>query len=309
MADLFTAFDVVTVHFLDDWHITPEAINQGRLVVKPYGSDVDHPPHTPPPDPSLVHARIDLCRQAHAITVASAFFRDRVAEFADIDASAIDIIPDGVNTADFTPRNHSANDTITIGYHKGFKPVYAPDALISAARIVVDQHPDTCFQLAGEGRLLDDCRQQVADLNLNASVRFTGQLPHDDIPSFLAECDIIAIPSRKEGFCVAAIEASASAIPVVASRVGGLLETVQHNHTGLHVDPDDPRALADALITLINDPVRRRTLGQSGRHFVREHFEWSDCVDRWIDLYTSILNQAPAPSRPAHLRRLLTSIR
>lgn len=308
MADLFAEFDVVTVHFLADWHITRDAIANGRLIVKPYGSDVDHPPHTPPPDPALVQTRIDLLKNAHAVTVASQFFRDRVATFANINPDNVQIIPDGVDTSSFNSPLKRDSDTITVGYHKGFKPVYAPDVLINAARIVTTKHPTTLFQLAGDGKLLDACRQQVADLNLTNNIQFPGNIPHENIPAFLADCDIIAIPSRKEGFCVAAIEASAAGIPVVTSRVGGLLETVQHDHTGIHVEPDNPKALANALMTLIENPDYRHRLGQSGRQFVKNHFEWSDCVDDWISLYESVLNQHPTPKRRSPLRRLLTAI-
>ncbi len=308
IADLFASFDVVTVHFLNDWHITPDAVAHGKLVVKPYGSDVDHPPNTPPPDPNLVKARINLLRNAHAVTVASQFFRNRVAEFAHLDPENIHIIPDGVDTAAFQFPQKRPTDTIAVGFFKGFKPVYAPDVLLDAAKIVTTKHPNVRFELAGDGRLLDACRQQVAELNLTNHVHFLGNLPHSEIPSLLAKWDIVAIPSRNEGFCVAAIEASAAAIPVVASSVGGLLETVQHNHTGLHVNPDNPQALADALIDLVKNPNRRRALGQAGRQFARTHFEWSDCVDHWTNLYESLANESPAPIPQSSIRRLLTAI-
>jgi glycosyltransferase involved in cell wall biosynthesis len=83
-----------------------------------------------------------------------------------------------------------------------------------------------------------------------------GPLLPDDVAMWLQSADVVVVPSRAEGLGLVAIEALACGIPVIASAVGGLVETVQHERTGILVAPGDPRALADALARLADDHLR-----------------------------------------------------
>ena len=93
------------------------------------------------------------------------------------------------------------------------------------------------------------------------------------------------MPSRAESFGVAALEAQACGVPVVASRVGGLPEVVRHNETGLLVPPDNPQALAEAIAALLVDHERRAVMGAAARRWVAERYRWKDSVDMMEDVY------------------------
>jgi glycosyltransferase involved in cell wall biosynthesis len=111
------------------------------------------------------------------------------------------------------------------------------------------------------------------------------------MPAFMWALDLFVNPSRAESFGVAALEAAASGLPVVASRVGGLPEIVAEGETGLLVPPEDPAALAEALSGLIRSPERRRELGQAARARAVERYDWQRCARAMERLYEATVRR------------------
>ncbi|MEE9295130.1 MAG: glycosyltransferase family 4 protein [Phycisphaerae bacterium] len=295
MRDLFRRFDVISVHFLSDWGITESVAAEGCLVVKAYGSDVDHPPDTPPPGVELIEARRSLLQCADRVVAPSRWFREKVAAYGAIDPAKIDVLPFGVDTERFTPAcrltGWKAGPTRVVGFCKGFEPVYAPLSFIEAASRVLVACPDVRFELVGEGSLRQTCRERAESLGIGHAMRWIDFLPHEDLPGIMSSWDVVAITSVKESFCVTAIEAAAMELPVVATDVGGLRESVEHGRTGLLVEPGKPHLIADGLVTLLNDSARRREMGACARRRVAERYQWQHCVDRWIDIFKTVRAQ------------------
>jgi glycosyltransferase involved in cell wall biosynthesis len=100
---------------------------------------------------------------------------------------------------------------------------------------------------------------------------------------------VLAAPSLSEAFGIPAIEAGASGLPVVATAVGGLRDTVEADRTGLLVPPADPAALAEALERLAASPGLARALGDAGRRRVAAEFTWDAVVDRLAGYYDELL--------------------
>jgi glycogen(starch) synthase len=96
------------------------------------------------------------------------------------------------------------------------------------------------------------------------------------------------MPSRREGLGVVAVQAALMACPIVASRVGGLPEVVVHEETGLLVERDDPRGLAEAIAFLLDHPDVAERFGRAGRERTRDLFACERCVDAYDTLYTSV---------------------
>ena len=127
---------------------------------------------------------------------------------------------------------------------------------------------------------------------VESAVNWHRNQPHRNLPNFLAGWDLTAIPSLCESFGVAALESAAMQVPVVASDVGGLPDTVLHEQTGLLVSPQAPEALADALITLLIDTPRRRMMGLTGRAFVKERYEWDTVLRQWETVFEKARDRA-----------------
>ena len=203
----------------------------------------------------------------------------------------IHVIPFGVDLQRFTPGAGSAGQIVTLGFVKHLLPKYGPDILVDAFAKIHRLRPHTRLVLAGRGPMRDTLIHRVAELGLEQAVDIPGRIPHEQVPELIRSFDIMAMPSvyESETFGVAAIEASACGVPVVASRVGGVPEAVLHEKTGLLVPPRDVDALVEACIRLIDDPAQRLRMGLTGRRFVEKYYSWPDNAKLMEEIYRSAL--------------------
>jgi glycosyltransferase involved in cell wall biosynthesis len=282
----------VHVPFLQDFHLTPEIVSAGRLLVSPLGSDVVPPPDLGTFPPEVAQQRRDLLRMGHAVSVCSRAFATDVAAFAGIDVDRIAVVPMGVDLAQFRPVAREPAHRLTVGFFKGFRPVYGPTVLLSAIPKVLAQVPNACFELIGHGDLLPECRAMAFESGAGDAIAWGDPCPYDRLSSVIGRWDLSVVPSFCESFCVAALESQAMEVPVVASHVGGLPETVRDGETGVLVPPGDADALAHAIVVLLSDGARRREMGQAGRRFVTDRYEWSACLDQWEMLYEQVAGGA-----------------
>ncbi len=134
--------------------------------------------------------------------------------------------------------------------------------LLEAMAILVERHRNARLVLAGEGNLRPAAEKFLADRNLNRYAYLAGF--RENIPEFLRGIDFLVMPSNWEGFGYAAVEAMAAGKAVVASNVSSLPEIVEDHRTGLLVPPRSPEKLADAMVTLVDNPKLRDALGKAG---------------------------------------------
>lgn len=165
-------------------------------------------------------------------------------------------------------------------------PVKGVDVLLRALSQVVAECPEVrLIQIGGfpDPRPTEDLKQLSRDLGLEDRVVWTGI--KDCVRDILACADIYCQPSRSEGLPLAVLEAMDSGLPVVATRVGGIPEAVQHGVTGLLVPPESPKDLAQALVTLLRDQSLRRRMSERGRQRVLDKFLLERQVGFLVDLY------------------------
>ena len=287
-------FDVVNVHFLTDWGMTPELMQDGCVVASPWGSDIVEPPGEDPPSPSLTEARLLLLTHAKAVTVFGPTFARTVAAFANIDVHTIKLLPLGVDLSLFSPTGalKAGNSALRVGFLKGFRAVYGPTYLIRAIPLILRRRPRTQFDLIGDGAQLEECKVLAGELDVLPAIQWIARQPHHLMPRWLERWDLTVIPSVCEAFGVAALESSAMQVPVIASRVGGLPDTVLDGETGLLVPEKSPDALAAAVVDLLGDAPRRLRMGRAGRRWVRKEYDWQKILDDWVSTYQQALDQA-----------------
>jgi glycosyltransferase involved in cell wall biosynthesis len=197
----------------------------------------------------------------------------------------IEVIPFGVNTEVFCPQPNRDIDKITIGMVKKMAPQYGPKFLMEAFDIINKKYPNSRLILIGGGPQEEELKRLAHNLGIAEYCNFVGSVLHREVPRWLNQFDIYCAPSTMESFGVAVIEASACGLPVIVSRVGGLPEVVQENKTGIIIPPKDVNALVQALETLIKNKELRISMGNAGRIYVQQHYEWEFCVDKMEQLY------------------------
>ncbi|MDO4017064.1 glycosyltransferase [Clavibacter michiganensis] len=242
---------------------------------------------------------------------------DEAAELvrAGVDAARITVIPCGVDIGHFTPREYDdaadADPThrmrvMVVGRLVPRKGVdLAIEAVGILARrgrrdvelVIVGGSGDAAD--AGEDaearRLMDAARAAgVAD-----RVRLHGRVSQADMPAVMRTADVVVCAPWYEPFGIVPLEAMASGVPVVASAVGGLTDSVVDGVTGILVPPRDPAAIADALEGLLADPARRRRLGRAGRDRMEHGYAWSTVAARTAEAYRAAIQAAAPDDLPA----------
>lgn len=164
--------------------------------------------------------------------------------------------------------------------------------LVRAWGSVVLKYPDAVLLIIGDGPSRRDVERAVEDAGLSGSVRLLGR--RDDVPELMSALDGVVSASVDEALPTALIEAAACGLPVVATDAGGTREIVVDGVTGRLVPARDAPALADALLSVIGDPIAARAFGAAGRARVEANFSLTTWVQRLLQLYQEMLGVDPA---------------
>jgi glycosyltransferase involved in cell wall biosynthesis len=226
---------------------------------------------------------------------------DEVAELSrmGLPKESVEVVPCGVDCVRFvpdgpSPRKRLAHRIVSVGRlvpRKGFADLVA----------VLPALPDTELIIAGgpdRAKLADDpeacrLRQMARDLGVHQRVRLVGQVPRPRMPDLLRSADVVACVPWYEPFGIMPLEAMACGVPVLASAVGGLTDTVVDGVTGVLVPPRRRAALTAALKALLADPIKRSFLGAAGRDRVESRYPWSVIAAQTARVYESCLDRAP----------------
>lgn len=154
--------------------------------------------------------------------------------------------------------------------------------LLEGAPLVLARRPDARFALFGDGELRTELETLARSLGIADHVLFAGSV--DDVAGALASLDVFVQPSLFEGLCLAVLEAQAAGVPVVATPVGGVRETVVDGETGLVVPARDAQAIATAVLALLDDPRRAGLLAdEAGQRVLR--YSTERMVDATLAVY------------------------
>lgn len=164
------------------------------------------------------------------------------------------------------------------------------DVLIRALALCAESRPE--LRLIGNGPARDELTKLADTLGVGARMTFLGAAGRGTVFDELRAADYVVLPSRKEAFGLAALEAMACGRAVIASRVGGLSEVIADGETGLLVPPDDPPALARAMDRLAADADLRRRLGNAGRDRAKG-FGVAAMIDAYETLFARLVNGGP----------------
>jgi sugar transferase (PEP-CTERM/EpsH1 system associated) len=215
-------------------------------------------------------------------------------------------IYNGVDTDKFKPAprlalpapNFGGSEAIVIGAVGRMKEVKDPLNLVRAFVELARSLPEQCHRLRlayiGDGPLREQCARELQRAGMADQAWLPGE--RSDVAELMRAMDIFVLPSLAEGISNTILEAQASALPVVATRVGGNVEIVAEGLTGALVAPADPAALAVALSPYVLDEAKRRRAGEAARAHVVSQFSMDAMVSNYLRVYDALLYGAsPAP--------------
>jgi glycosyltransferase involved in cell wall biosynthesis len=240
-----------------------------------------------------------VINEADAVIVASRAVRNE-AEKIMKDPQKIHLIHNAVDLQRFNPlidgsrvrRLYNAEDKFVVFTLRGHEPVYGIAYLILAAKIVLRHRKDVVFILGGDGSLKEYHVKLTKRLGIDDHIFFPGKIPRKEVPSYYAASDIVVAPSLQEAWGLVVTEAMACGKPVVASKVGGLLDQVIEGFNGFLVPPRDPKVLADRILYLLENPFEARKMGLNGRKLAEEKFDIEKRVDKIVELYRTLVEGA-----------------
>ncbi len=205
--------------------------------------------------------------------------------------SAVDAAPylKPVDAAAFRREFGLPDDAIIIGMVAQMIRRKGHRYLLDAVRALQLDYPRLRIVLFGQGPLQAELEHAVAAEGLSDTVRFAGF--RRDLPTWLGGLDILAHPADMEGLGVSLLQASAAAVPIVASRAGGMPEAVLDGTTGILIEPGDVRALTAALRRLLDDPALRERMGEAGRARILNEFSIDAMIAGNVSVYRAVLAQ------------------
>ena len=259
-----------------------------------WGTDVLEAPKLTP-----FHSWLTRYALAHAdsVTATGLHLATETTRYAP-QGTPITVVPYGVDLQRFTPGTRTPSDHVVIGTAARLSPEKGIRYLIEAfAQLRQRYGGRVSLRIAGEGPERARIEALVQRLHLGASVALEGWVEHDQLPAFLRELDVFVMPSTWEGFGVAAIEASAVELPIVASDIYGIPDAVRDGITGLLVPSKQPGALAEAISRLVEDPHLRTSLGKAGREYVARHYDWSQNAAQMAAIYERLAERSPSRRR------------
>ncbi len=250
-------------------------------------------PGLPPPvaaHPAWRARERAVYRGAEAIFAMSEFVRASLVRDYGVDAARVHVVGAGPNVEPAADDRDARREKAVLFVGRNFAPKGGP-ALVEAFRRILPRHPDAKLWIVSAS----------APPNLPPGAVFHGPLGREALAALYSRASVFALPTLREAFGLAFLEAMAFGVPVVAPRIEAIPEIVAHGGTGLLFPSRDGAALAQALSDLLDDPTRARRMGEAGRVRVSEQFGWDRAAARMVTLMFPRAERGRGPQASVHL--------
>jgi glycosyltransferase involved in cell wall biosynthesis len=237
-----------------------------------------------------------IWRRADKVVAISHAVKDWLVKERSLPSERVTVIHYGIDPERFLQPNAdlkekwSLNGSVSVGSLGRLEHRKGHDCLIRAMPALLECNPNARLLIGGHDPLgySKNLQALIDRLRLNSYARLVGT--QNDVPSFFNALDVFAFATRAEGFGQVAIEAMAAGKPVVASKIPPITEIVVDGKTGLLVEPDKPKAFADAIGWLFAHPEEARNMGRRGQERVYSHFSAQRMADEMIALYDKVMS-------------------
>lgn len=278
---------ILHAHYATSYGLLGALSRRKPYVISVWGSDIQDFPYR-----SILHKRILKFVFSKADMVCST--SESMLKDIDYVGTRNRIkIPFGINIEEFKKKNHLDIENLKFGTVKTMDHVYGVDHLIRAFKVYLDQtgRMDT-LELYGKGPQTESLKVLAKSLNIEDNVHFNGYVLRKNIASAYQSLDVYLSLSRRESYGVAALEASASALPLITSTAEGFDEVVEEGKSGFKVKVSEGnyQKVVDRMIQLQNFELRN-SMGNYGRQRVISDFDFQNDLEKQIEVYRELLSK------------------
>jgi glycogen(starch) synthase len=241
-----------------------------------------------------------LMKRSDALIAVSKYTVDELTGLYGIEEEKIHVIYNGVDVEKFKPRPNRAELRREFGLDEDKKVVLfvgrlyhrkGLDVLLRSVSHVLKEFSDVTFAISGTGFKAkeESLRNLAKELDIEDHVKFLGYVPDDKLPDVYAASDIFVLPAIYENFPFAILEAQATGLPVISTKVGGIAEFLVDKENGFLIDPGDVAQLTRSFLTLLQNPELAEQMGERGRQLIHENLSWDIITGQVIELYHKLL--------------------
>ena len=234
-----------------------------------------------------------IWRRANNVVANSTGLREQAMKAAP--DMKISVIENGVDAERFDPGDiaRASGEKTTrilfvgrVSYEKGLQYLLPALSELDA---------DWRFTIVGQGPYTEEIKVMSKSLGLESRIDWTGWVARDRLPDFYGDADIFVFPSTDEGMPNTVLEAMASGLPVIATQIPGVEDLIEDGRNGILVPPADTASLQHALVSVLDDEVKRTALGIAARNHVMSAFTWQKAAEKYLSLVKQAIRDAKEP--------------
>jgi glycosyltransferase involved in cell wall biosynthesis len=215
--------------------------------------------------------------------------------------SRIEVIPNGVDV-DLFATKYTPRELRAVRENLGIKDEYVVvttsrlvekngiDVLIEAIALFKEKRLNVKCVIVGDGPKRHKLKAKSEKLKIANNILFLGQIPQRDLPLYLKIADVFVRPSRSEGLGNSFLEAMAAGVPVIGTRVGGIVDFLQDGVTGLYAKVDDPKDVAEKIQFFIDHPAERKRVVENAEHLIRQNYTWEKIAALFRNIFDRLIN-------------------
>jgi glycosyltransferase involved in cell wall biosynthesis len=303
MADVTRSidFDVIHVH---DWLAAFSGISFKHYLKKPmiltvHSTEVGRAQGLHSPDSFSING-IEWWStyEADRVIVCSQSMKNEICNHFNLPENKVDIIPNAINPEKYQTFSDRGKVRQRYGIGWGEKLVLCVGRLVPQKGVeyfirsipkIAKSFPEAKYIIVGEGWSRDLLEAEARASGYAHNIRFTGFAPDKEVIDLMTSADVLVVPSIYEPFGIVALEGMATGVPVVASRVGGLAEVIDHDRNGIFVYPRSPDSIAWGIGRVLSDPDHSRWLTKNAKEKLHKAYSWEAVAMKTVEVYKKVV--------------------
>ncbi|MHC3129993.1 MAG: glycosyltransferase family 4 protein [Candidatus Bathyarchaeota archaeon] len=303
MADVSQSvdFDVIHVH---DWLAAFSGISFKHYLKKPmvltvHSTEVGRAQGLHSPDSFSING-IEwwATYEADRVIVCSQSMKNEICGHFNLPCDKVDVIPNAIDQTKYQTSvdRGSVRQRYGVGYGEKLilcvgrlVPQKGIEYFIRAIPSIAKRYPEAKFIIVGEGWSRDILEAEAQSSGHAKKIRFTGFASDQEVIDLMTSADVLVVPSVYEPFGIVALEGMATGVPVVASKVGGLSEVIEHDRTGLFVYPRSPESIAWGIDQVLSDPDHAKWLTENAKEKLHKAYSWEAVAMKTVEVYRKVV--------------------